>query len=207
MMAQAINGVPTPRLRPSGRSLGRPRSLPHHFGSGLSYGVHYYVVNSYGTWSLAQCPGVRCICAHPTGRRPRSQSNRLIRFKRTWGLRPRGIAVRRSRRSQKREEAVQGRIRHSSPLRSCRRHVRPLPFHAGRRSCAKSGKNRPPADASGGVLGWWGPPSPKSPSAQGRPLPLPGPEPPLGPRTPRPTATSRTRKRTPRYPSPLNRLL
>ena len=95
----------------------------------------------------------------------------LIRFKRTWGLRPRGLAVRRSRRSQKREEAVQGRIRHSCHLRSCRRYVRPIPFRARRRSWAEPGKNRPPADASGEVLGWVGPPSPKSPSAQGRSLP------------------------------------
>ena len=61
----------------------------------------------------------------------------LIRFKRTWGLRPRGIAVRRSRRSQKGEEAVQGRIRHSCHLRSCRRYLRPLPFRASHRSWAE----------------------------------------------------------------------
>ena len=85
-------------------------------------------------------------------------------------------------------------------------YLRPIPFRARRRSWAEPGKNRPPADASGEVLGWVGPPSPKSPSAQGRSLPPSGPEPPLGPRTPRPTATSRTRKRTTRYPTPLNRL-
>jgi len=91
----------------------------------------------------------------------------LIRFKRTWGLRPRGIEVRPSRGRQKREEAVQGRIRHCCPLRSCRRYLRPIPFRASRRSWAQIREEPPTSGRLRRSLRMVGPSIPQVPLRPG----------------------------------------